>query len=194
MRGQWILVWIVGACLVAGCSRQETGWREAKGKDSVPAYESYLERFPAGAHAVEARARISMLREEREWARAGQLATPEAYQRYLGAYPEGRHAAAARDRLSDFVLARAPPPDPAERSYTVQLGAYSNEATARSLFARLSRDHADLLDGLDFRVLPPVAGTPGLWRLRTHSLGEAAARSLCAKFEARGVDCIPGAE
>jgi len=194
LRGQWILVWIVGACLLAGCSRQETGWREAEGEDSVPAYETYLERFPAGAHAVEARARISELREEREWARASQLGTPEAYQRYLGAYPEGRQAAAARDRLSDFVLARAPPADPAERTYAVQLGAYSTEASARELLARLSRDHADLLEGLELRVLPPVAGTPGLWRLRTHFLSEAAARSLCAKFEARGVDCVPGAK
>ena len=112
---------------------------------------------------------------------------------HLGAYPEGRHAAAARDRLSDFVLARAPPREPAERTYTMQLGAYSTEALARSRLARLSRDHADLLDGLQLRVLPPVAGAPGLWRLRTQSLSEADARSLCAKFEARGVDCVPRA-
>ena len=194
MRRQCSLAGLICVLLLAGCSRQETGWHDARDEDSVPAYESYLGQFPAGAHAVEARSRIGQLREEQEWARAMQLATPEAFQRYLGSYPEGRHAAAARNRLSDFVLARAPPVDPAERAFAAQLGAFSNEAAAHALAARLSRDHADLLAGLELRVLPPAAAASGPWRLRTQPQGEAAARSLCARFQARGVDCIPDEE
>ena len=191
MRLQWIVLWISCACALAACSRQETGWREAHGTDSVLAYETYLEHFPAGAHADEARARIQELHEEREWARANKLQTPEAWQRYLGAYPEGRYAAAAREQLSDIVLARAPPGD---RLYSAQLGAYSSEAAARADLARLSRDHADLLGGLGLHIEPPATGAQPLWRLRAGPLTETAARRICVDLESRAVDCVPATE
>jgi len=188
LRPQWIVLWLAIACVLLACSRQESGWRSARNEDNVPAYETYLEQFPAGAHAAEARTRIRELREEQEWARASRLETPEAYQRYLGSYPEGRYATAAHEHLSDIVLARAPS---ADRPYLVQLGAYSNEGAARAVLARLKGDHADLLEGLQLRVLPPAAGAPRLWRLRAGSLGETAARGLCGQLAARGVDCAP---
>lgn len=194
MRRHGVVVWCALICAVAACSRQDAGWRAARGEDSVAAYETYLERFPAGARADEARARIRALREEREWARADQLGTPEAFQRYLGAYPEGRFATAARDRLSDFVLARAPSLEPgaaaAAPGYELQLGAYSSAAAARQDLARLRRDHAELLGALQLRILPPAAQTPRLWRLRSPALEETAARGWCAKLAARGVDCV----
>ena len=191
MRLLWIVLCISCACALAACSRQETGWRDAHGKDSVSAYETYLEHFPAGAHADEARARIQELYEEREWARANKLQTPEAWQRYLGAYPEGRYAAAAREQLSDIVLARAPSGD---RSYSVQLGAYSSEAAARADLARLSRDQADLLGGVKLHIEPPATGAAPLWRLRAGPLTETAARRICVDLEARAEDCVPAAE
>jgi len=187
LRSQWIVLWIACACMLAACSRQEAGWRDARGEDNVLAYETYLEHFPAGAHAAEARARIRELHEEREWARAKQLQTPEAWQRYLGAYPEGRHAAAAREHLSDFVLARAPP---ADRRYIVQLGAYSSEAAAHTYRERLARDHADLLGSLQLLIQPPAHGTSPLWRLRAGPLVETAARRICAELASRAVDCV----
>jgi len=191
LRSQWIVLWIACACMLAACSRQEAGWRDARGEDNVLAYETYLEHFPAGAHAAEARARIRELHEEREWARANQLQTPEAWQRYLGAYPQGRYAATARERLSDFVLTRAPP---ADRHYTVQLGAYSSEAAARTDLARLTRDHADLLGGLQLFIQPPANGTSPLWRLRAGPLAETIARRICAELASRAVDCVPAIE
>jgi hypothetical protein len=191
LRLQWIVLWITCACALAACSRQEAGWRDARGTDSVFAYETYLEHFPAGAHAEEARARIHELHEEREWARATQLQTPEAWQRYLGAYPEGRYAAAAREQLSDFVLARAPAGD---HPYAVQLGAYSSEAAARADFGRLSRAHADLLGDLRLHIEPPTTDAPPLWRLRAGPLTETAARRICVDLESRAEDCVPAAE
>lgn len=191
MRQLWIVSWIVLACALAACSRQETGWRDARREDSVPAYEAYLAHFPAGAHAEEARARIRELHEEREWARASQLQTPEAWQRYLGAFPEGRYAAEARERLSDFVLAKALP---GERAYVVQLGAYSSEAAARADRARLARENADLLGHLNMQIQPPATGAPALWRLRAGPLAEAAARRICLELEARAADCVPATQ
>lgn len=191
MRKLWIVLWIACACALAACSRQEAGWRDARGTDSVLAYETYLEHFPAGAHADEARARIQELDEESEWARANQRQTPEAWQRYLGAYPEGRYAAAARERLSDIVLARAPSGD---RVYSVQLGAYSSETAARADLARLSRSHADLLGEPGLHIQPPATGAQALWRLRAGPFTETAARKICADLVSRAVDCVPTAE
>lgn len=190
MRKLWIVLWIALACGLVACSRQETGWRDARREDSILAYETYLEHFPAGAHADEARARIRELHEEREWARANLLQTPEAWQRYLGAYPEGRYAEQARERLSDFALARAPPE---ERPYVVQLGAYSTEAAARADLARIARENVDLLGNLQMQILPPAMGESPLWRLRAGPLGETAARRICVDLESRAVDCVPAA-
>jgi hypothetical protein len=184
-------LWIALACALAACSRQETGWRDAHREDSVLAYEAYLEHFPAGAHAEEARARIRELHEEREWARAKQMQTPEAWQRYLGAFPEGRYAAEARERLSDFVLGKAPHE---ERAWVVQLGAYSSEAAARADLARLSRENADLLRNLRMHIQPPAIGAPPLWRLRAGPLTEAAARRTCVELESRAADCVPAVQ
>ena len=191
MRQLWIVLWISLACAFAACSRQESGWREAHREDSVLAYETYLEHFPAGAHADEARARIRELQEEREWARANRLQTPEAWQRYLGAFPEGRYAAEVRDQLSDFVLAKALP---GEWTYVVQLGAYSSEDAAREDLGRLSRENADLLGNLKMVVEPPDPGAAPLWRLRAGPLTETAARRTCVELEARAADCVPAVQ
>lgn len=188
MRLQWIVLWIACALAVAACSRQEAGWRGAQSEDTVPAYEAYLEHFPAGAHAKEARARVRELQEESEWARASQLQTPEGWQRYLGDYPEGRYAEAARERLSGFVMPGAPA---GERRYAIQLGAYSTEAAARADLLRLSRDHADLLGALELNIEAPAADAPPLWRLRSTPFAESAARRICADLQSRAVDCAP---
>jgi hypothetical protein len=184
-------LWIACALVVAACSRQESGWRGARSEDTVAAYETYLEHFPAGAYTNEARARIRELHEEREWARASQLQTPEGLQRYLGAYPEGRYAEAARERLSVFVMPGVPA---GERQYFVQLGAYSTEAAARADLLRLSRDHADLLGALELNIEAAAANAPPLWRLRSTPLAESAARRICADLKSRAVDCAPTAK
>jgi hypothetical protein len=205
LRRLWTVAWIAGACLLLACSRQEAGWRAARDEDSLPAYETYLQQFPVGAHAAEARARMRELLEDHEWERAMQSGRPEAYQRYLSAFPEGRYAGAARERLSEFVLSRAPAlpavqsavtagPNSVQRPYGVQLGAYSNEASARAGLARLTQVQASLPEGLEPRILPPAPGAPRVWRLRAGPLDEAAARGLCAELALRGMDCVPVAE
>jgi hypothetical protein len=188
LRAQWIVVILLAAILGAGCSRQETGWRDAAESNTVTAYEDYLRRFPAGAHSAEARDRILELREEETWAVAERVRAPEAWQRYLAAWPEGRHAAAARRELADFapIVPAAP-----IRGHAAQLGAYSSEAGARADLARLLRDHAEILEGRGWQVSAPAIGAAPLWRLRVGPLAEPAARELCASLKSRGVDCVP---
>jgi hypothetical protein len=188
LRSKWIVVVFLAASMAVGCSRQETGWRQAAERDTVAAYEEYLGRFPAGAHSAEARERILELREAEAWAIAARVRAPEAWQRYLAAWPEGRHAPDARRELADFapIVPAAP-----IRGHAAQLGAYSSESSARADLARLLRDHAELLDGRGWQVTAPAVGSVLLWRLRVGPLTEAAARELCATLKSRGVDCVP---
>jgi hypothetical protein len=186
---RWVIVAALVALLAAGCSRQEAGWRDAAGADSIAAYEDYLARFPAGAHAAAAQARILELREEQDWARAGRLRTPEAWQRYLAEWPAGRHAEEARALLNQYV-----PVEARSGAWSVQLGAFSGEAAAQAARARLTEARAAALADLPLLVLAPQDDPGGLWRLRTGPLGEGAARDLCARLRAQGVDCVPVAE
>jgi hypothetical protein len=189
LRAQWIIVAIVAASITGGCSRQESRWKDAARTDTVAGYEEYLARFPAGAHAVAARERILELREEQDWARADRLRTPEAWQRHLADWPEGRHAAEARDRLARFV-----PLDGGGRDWSVQLGAFSDEAAAQSAQARLADALAAAPGGISLRILAPQEDPADVWRLRTGPLPEAAARELCARLRTEGVDCVPVAD
>jgi len=188
LRSQWIVVWIIAAGVLAACSRQESGWRSAAAEDSVAAYARYLEDFPAGAHASEARARVAELMEQEAWSRANRLQTPEAWQRYLGEWPDGRHAQAARRQLALFVPVGVPA---AGAAWSVQLGAYSSEAPARTALARHAREYAGELSGVRLVIRAPDDGATDVWRLRTTPLAEAAARELCGKLRERAVDCVP---
>ncbi len=189
MRAQWIVVAIASACAAVGCSRQESGWRDATRADSVAAYEAYLAQFPAGAHADEAKLRVLALREDQDWARADRLRTPEAWQRYLSDWPDGRHAAEARELLARYVPSAA-----AGGEWAVQLGAFSGEAAARSAAARLARENEAELAASPPMILAPRDAPDDVWRLRTGRLSEAAARDLCARLRKRGVDCVPVAD
>ena len=211
-----LLALLVVLLVLAGCSRQESAWRQAERQDSVAAYEAYLRDYPAGAHAPEARTRLSDLREQQEWDRSLRFNTPEAFQRYLSRYPSGRYAEAARERLSDFVLGRSPdaaepvppteaeaPPTPPPTSgkliaaasgageFRVQLGAFSaGEQAARRAWQDLARRHGDLLGGLVPRIDVIRKDGRSLWRLQAGPLTEARAREVCAGIKARGGACL----
>ena len=189
MRAKWLVVAAAAAIVAAGCSRQEAGWRDAAREDSVAAYQAYLARFPAGAHAAMARQRIAELRDDRDWALAARLRTPEAWQRYLSGWPEGRHAAEARERLAAYI-----PQPSAPGAWAVQLGAWSEERAARAASERLRRVHATELGNRTLVLLAPRDAEEGVWRVRTGPLDEAAARGLCARLRERDVDCVPVAD
>lgn len=188
MRCKWIAVGIIAVCALAACSRQESGWRAAAREDSIVAYQQYLKDFPAGGHAAEARARVTELMEQEAWARANRFRTPEAWQRYLGEWPDGRHAPAARRLLALFVPTGAPASGAA---WSVQLGAYSSEAAARTALERHALERAAELAGRRLVILAPQDAATGVWRLRTGLLDEAAARDLCTRLRERQVDCVP---
>jgi hypothetical protein len=169
-----------------------------------------MARFPAGAHAAEARAAIRALQDDEAWARAERIGTPEAWQRYLADWPGGRHGVLAQQMLVGFIPA-APPaavapavadttdsaPEaasavaPAPLGYEIQLGAWRDEATARGALAGWQGERAALLEGHAARLVAPFGEGPALWRLRTAPLPEPEARALCARIQGAGADCVP---
>jgi hypothetical protein len=203
MRGSIVVTCILAASVLAACDRRESAWRDARRDDSQSAYQAYLERYPTGVHAAEARVELEARREAEEWARAERLGTPEAWQRYLAGWPEGRHAVAARRLLVAFIPPPRPQPLPAPApqpapgtelpagNFEIQLGAWSDEALARAGFERAIAEHAGLPAGAELRLVGPGEAGDALWRLRAGPFDEAAARSHCAGLALAGVSCVP---
>lgn len=185
MRGIIVAPLLVAACIAAGCSRQESAWQAAARRNTPAAYQEYLDRYPGGAHAADAREGIVAAREAAAWARAERLETPEAWQRYLAEWPEGAHAAIARQSIVEFI----PPPAAAPGGYEIQLGAWVDEASARAALAGWAGRQADL-GGQVPRIDGPTPGAAPVWRLRAGPYDEAAARVVCEDLKSAGVDCV----
>lgn len=88
-------------------ARQEAAaWQAAAQANTVPAYEGYLSKFPAGKNAAEAQSRIDRLRasaaDEAAWAAADATKTADAYQQYLTSFPQGKYVPEAIKRLEDL--------------------------------------------------------------------------------------------
>lgn len=181
---------VLAASSLAGCDRRESAWRDARREDSQSGYQDYLERYPTGAHADEARAELEARRESQDWERAERLGTPEAWQVYLARWPEGRHAGEARRLLIAFIPPPRPAPLPA-RDYEIQLGAWSDEALARAGFDRFIGAQAAALSGAGLRLAGPGESGDALWRLRAGPFDEATARARCAGLVGAGVSCVP---
>jgi len=112
---------VAGVDFLSGCSDQseqasgppdqvlrdadENTWMQAVRAGTLGAFTDYLQNFPNGKHAAEARERIAVLEaqarldaDERAWAAARQADTAAAYADYLRDFPQGAHAAEARER------------------------------------------------------------------------------------------------
>ena len=85
-------------------------WQTAAAANTVASYQAYLDGFPAGKNAGEARARIAALQssaaDEAAWQSAKAADRAAAYEQYLNAFPQGAYAAeaiAAIERLRPSV-------------------------------------------------------------------------------------------
>lgn len=92
-------------------------WNDAIRVNTLEGYTAYLNRYPSGIYASEARRRIARIEEDRRaeaeaaeraaWAQAQAADTVAAYRAYLDRYPRGRFAEQARARIDEL---NAPPP------------------------------------------------------------------------------------
>ncbi|CAN5135838.1 hypothetical protein BH24PSE2_BH24PSE2_04290 [soil metagenome] len=144
MRYQcYSIVAMLAVVLVVGCDRQPQAWEDASTDDTVAAYDAYLEDYPDGEHAAEARARRDMLAESQAWNKAQSADTPEAYETYLENHASGPHAAEARERLakveseSDWEQAR--------------------QANTPDAYAEYARKHPDSPKAAEARMLGSIS-------------------------------------
>ncbi len=75
-------------------------WKNVQEKDSVQAYQNYLEYYPTGQYATQAERRLLALREEEVWRSARAKDNELAYKNYLQKYAgAGKYLEEARQRL-----------------------------------------------------------------------------------------------
>ena len=102
--------------------------------------------------------------------------------------PEGRHAADARERLSGIRAGKEPDGSPGR--WSVQLGAFSDEAAARAALLRYAGERASDLSGIT-RATGAQRHRHGCLAAAYGWLPEPTARDLCGRLRAGGVDCVP---
>jgi len=90
-------------------ARQEaSAWEVARAQRSIAALDTFLQAWPGGAHAAEARslrAEIeSQLGDRRAFEAASKLNTVEAYRSYFAAFPRGASVAAALEAIDRLTL------------------------------------------------------------------------------------------
>lgn len=92
-------------CEVCGAERNEklhTGtknnvtnefelWNKACKKNTIKAYNGYISAYPDGKYILDAKNRITDLRDDKCWRDAGKENPVEGYKKYLSLYPNGRH-------------------------------------------------------------------------------------------------------
>lgn len=90
-------LWLAAALVfaAASCSPESGDWRAAKVKPSAAAYQRFLEKYPGGRFAAEAR----QLLEDWEFRDASAAKDLAAYRSFLQRHPSGRFAAAARQAV-----------------------------------------------------------------------------------------------
>jgi cell division septation protein DedD len=98
--------------VLAGCSRRQDAWEEARAANTPAAYEQFLASYPEGEFASQARARAAELREAGAWQKAIAANTLDAYREFIRVYPDGRMSDEARIRIESFGLS-APVPESA---------------------------------------------------------------------------------
>ncbi len=88
----------------------EEAYALAVEKDSISAYQKFVDIFPQHPLAKRVRALLAERREAYFWRRSATRNTPESYWTYVKTYPRGPHNADARRRLARLSAPPEPPP------------------------------------------------------------------------------------
>ena len=76
-------------------------WASTEEANTIANYEAYLEEYPKGEYASEAKQRI----ENMVWASTEEASTIANYEAYLEAYPKSVYASETKKRIKDMVWA-----------------------------------------------------------------------------------------
>lgn len=201
---------LLATLLLVGCSSTQSDWEQARTRDTVAAYRTFLDKHPNTAQAVQARNRIQALQDEQAWAQARQAHTDEAFEAYLRQQPSGMHIAEAQgligasERSAAWILASSAGTTEALESflekyprgreakqakaelalisgYRVQLASFRSEKQAEKTRDLLQGKYGDVLGSV---VIVPVSGTTAnVHVVRSAPMGQDEANNACAKLK-----------
>ena len=132
-------------------------WARAVVVDGPAGWREYLEKYPQGAHAPEARRRLEEAPRRLEdvvepgaeemaaWTRAKRTNSAEGYAEFLGKWPQSLFAGAARGRMAELQAPAAPTGSPAAAEAALNLDRAQRAQIQRQL--RLLTYDTDGIDG-----------------------------------------------
>jgi sporulation related protein len=213
MKIQYALCWIVLPWLAA-CSSAQNDWQQTNARDTVGAYQEFVEKHPNTPQSVEARNRINALLDEQAWTQAQQTNTVQSYQGYLQDEPSGSHVAQARANIAanersiawlaasatdtpealQVFLQKYPDGPQADKAkarlaqltgFKVQLATFHSEQQAEQTRDRLEGKYGDVLGSV---VIVTDTGA-NLHVLQSTSMGQGEANNACAKLKKDHLPC-----
>ncbi len=97
---RFFLLFIITITLlfISGCATEDQTWQEALDNDTVESYNAFLEEYPDGEYAREAKDKLELLL----WREANKIKTIEGYEEYLEKYPNGIESHKAIERLEEL--------------------------------------------------------------------------------------------
>jgi formylglycine-generating enzyme required for sulfatase activity len=88
--------------------QEQLAWEEASNTRTIAAFDSYIARWPSGAHIEEARRIRRLLQDQSDddkaFESALKLNTRDAFKAYINAFPRGANVAAALQHIDDLTL------------------------------------------------------------------------------------------
>ena len=205
---------LCGAVLLGACGASYD-WSHASTVNTIPAYETFLSKYPSDPHAVDARRRIVRLQDDQAWTTAQIASSIPGYQQYLRTEPNGSHAPVARDEvvtreralawqsvqmhetvqsLQDFLnkYPSGPEADEAHERLKTMAGYRAEFASVRSeRFADHERDALTKRFGKELPqvvVLEPDKNVRD-YRITSSPMSEREARAACETFRHSGRPC-----
>lgn len=208
-----------GLCLIpvlglAACSSAQNDWQQTNARNTVGAYQEFVESHPNTPQSVVARNRINVLVDEQAWAQAQQTNTVQSYQGYLQDEPSGSHAAEAKANIAanersvawqaaaatdtpealQVFLEKYPEGPEANKAkarlaqltgFKVQLATFHSERQAEKTRDRLEGKYGDVLGSV---IIVTDSGA-NLHVLQSTSMGQGEANNACAKLRKDHLPC-----
>ncbi|MCP4396509.1 MAG: hypothetical protein GY801_04225 [bacterium] len=102
VKGKKMYFVVLSMIVLASCATMQGDWEKALSENTIPAYESFLQKHHQGEFTQEAQNSLSELYLQRDWQTAQRTATIMAYDTFLQKHPEGAFAQEARERREEL--------------------------------------------------------------------------------------------
>jgi len=101
MRDRTIInVFTMMVVFLVGCATMDTRWQQANSKNTVEAYEAFLQRYPDSHYVLNAKEKIESL----HWNKAIASNTIQGFERYMKLHSDGRYVGEAKERIESLSV------------------------------------------------------------------------------------------